>query len=422
MPQSATGIRPQTLVLLRWIAAAGQLAAVLATDYLLGFDLPLLECLGAVLMLVLSNLVIGMGRARLTGYHVTRILVFDLAQLTALIYLTGGLQNPFSLLILVPVTVSATMLSRRATISLSFLALLAVSFLAFQHRPLPWSGTPLEIPLIYVIGIWTAVSVAIVFTTIYLWSLMEESRRTAKALAETESALIQQQRMSDLGGLAAAAAHELGSPLATIAVVAKELSNDIAEDSPLREDIDLLISQSDRCREILAGLRQRPETRGGAPYERILLTDLAQEVLDTYLVEGARGLLGIDPGNRGEEPEFPRKPELVQGLGNVIQNASQFAGRDVTVQLSWTEDDVLVTVCDDGPGFPRQVLDSIGEPYISTRSGSGNHMGLGIFIAKTLLERVGAQVRFRNRIGGSNARPGGAEVVIRWKRGIFDTK
>lgn len=422
MPQNSTGIRPQTLVLLRWIAAAGQSAAVLATSYLLGFDLPVFECLGVIGMLVLSNLVIGMGRARLTGDHVTRILVFDIAQLTALIYLTGGLQNPFSLLILVPVTVSATMLSKRATIGLSVVALLAVSFLAFQHRPLPWSGTPLEIPMIYVIGIWTAVSVAIVFTTIYLWSLMEESRRTAKALAEAESALTRQQRMSDLGGLAAAAAHELGSPLATIAVVAKELSNDVPEDSPLAEDIELLISQSDRCREILASLRQRPETKGGAPYEQVLLTDLAQEILDTYLPDGVEADLMIEADNQGGEPEFTRKPELVQGLGNVIQNAGQFARNTVSLQLFWNEDEVRITIRDDGPGFPRQVLDSIGEPYISTRTGAGNHMGLGIFIAKTLLERVGARVLFRNLVPGNGMRAGGAEVMIRWKRDIFDTK
>ncbi|RED47670.1 ActS/PrrB/RegB family redox-sensitive histidine kinase [Aestuariispira insulae] len=422
MPQNSTGIRPQTLVLLRWIAAAGQSAAVLATSYLLGFELPVFECLGVIGMLVLSNLVIGMGRTRLTGYHVTRILVFDIAQLTALIYLTGGLQNPFSLLILVPVTVSATMLSKKATIGLSVVALLAVSFLAFQHRPLPWSGTPLEIPMIYVIGIWTAVSVAIVFTTIYLWSLMEESRRTAKALAEAESALTRQQRMSDLGGLAAAAAHELGSPLATIAVVAKELSNDVPEDSPLAEDIELLISQSDRCREILASLRQRPETKGGAPYEQVLLTDLAQEILDTYLPDGVTADLAIEADNQGGEPEFTRKPELVQGLGNVIQNAGQFAKNTVSLQLFWNEDEVRITIRDDGPGFPRQVLDSIGEPYISTRTSTGNHMGLGIFIAKTLLERVGARVLFRNLVAGNGMQAGGAQVMIRWKRDVFDTK
>ena len=421
MSNNPAGIRPQTLVLLRWIAAAGQTAAILATAYLMGFDLPVIECGIAILMLVISNLVIGMGRARLNEKHVAMLLLFDLAQLTVLIYLTGGLQNPFALLILVPVTVSATMLSRKATIWLSLVALLACSFLAFEYRPLPWSGAGLEIPLIYVLGIWSAVSVAIIFTTIYLWSLNQESRRTAKALAEAEAALARQQRLSDLGGLAAAAAHELGSPLATIAVVAKELESEFPEDSPLREDIDLLISQSRRCREILASLSEQPDRKGGVPYERILLTDLASELAESYLPKDVRYDLVINADNQGGEPEFLRKPELIQGLGNVLQNAGQFAASRVSVSLSWDEGACQIVVLDDGPGFPKQVLDSIGEPYISTRTGHDGHMGLGIFIAKTLLERVGAQVRFRNLVNRSKSIQGGAEVVIRWQRAIFDT-
>ncbi|WP_259781327.1 ActS/PrrB/RegB family redox-sensitive histidine kinase [Aestuariispira ectoiniformans] len=409
------GILPQTLVLVRWIAVAGQLAAILSVEYLLDFRLPILECLLAILLLAGSNILLGMGyprRERLTDYHAARVLAFDLAQLTALIYLTGGLENPFTLLILVPVTVSATMLSRGATIMLTILALFAVTFLAFYQRPLPWMIGGLELPLIYVSGLWTALAVAIVFTTIYLWSLTEESRRTAEALAEAESALNRQQKLSALGGLAAAAAHELGSPLATIAVVAKELQSEVPAGSPIAEDIALLLSQSDRCREILAGLTQRPETSGGAPFEQTLLTNLVSDAANNYQTKRIEIDLNLDPASRGGEPEVPRKPEILQGLGNIVQNAGQFAATKITILLYWDENTVRVTVHDDGPGFPRQVLDSIGEPYISTRAGSGNHMGLGIFIAKTLLERVRARVRFRNRPVPKH----GAEVEVTWRR------
>lgn len=409
------GILPQTLVLVRWIAVAGQLAAILSVEFLLDFQLPLWECLLAILLLAVSNIILGMGeprRERLSDYHAARILAFDLAQLTALLYLTGGLENPFTLLILVPVTVSATMQSRGATMMLTILALFAVTFLAFYQRPLPWMVGGLELPLIYVSGLWTALAVAIVFTTIYLWSLTEESRRTAEALAEAETALNRQQQLSALGGLAAAAAHELGSPLATIAVVSKELQSEVPPDSPIAEDIALLISQSDRCRDILAGLTQRPETSGGAPFERTLLTNLVSDAARNYQTKHIEIDLTLDPASRGGEPEVPRKPEILQGIGNIVQNAGQFAATQIGILLFWDDNTIRVTVQDDGPGFPRQVLDSIGEPYISTRAGRGNHMGLGIFIAKTLLERVRAQVVFRNRPGPRH----GAEVEITWRR------
>lgn len=419
-PKTATkrkggGILPQTLVLVRWIAVAGQLAAILSVEFLLDFRLPLWESLFAILLLAVSNILLGMGkprRERLSDYHAARILAFDLAQLTALLYLTGGLENPFTLLILVPVTVSATMLSRGATMMLTILALFAVTFLAFYQRPLPWMVGGLELPLIYVSGLWTALAVAIVFTTIYLWSLTEESRRTAEALAEAESALNRQQQLSALGGLAAAAAHELGSPLATIAVVAKELQSEVPPDSPIADDIALLLSQSDRCRDILASLSQRPETSGGTPFEHTLLTNLVSDAARNYQTKRIDIDLHLDPASQGGEPEVPRKPEILQGIGNIVQNAGQFAASRIDILLFWDEKTVRVTVQDDGPGFPRQVLDSIGEPYISTRAGRGNHMGLGIFIAKTLLERVRARVQFRNRYD----EPHGAEVEITWRR------
>lgn len=413
------GISPQTLVLVRWIAVLGQLAAVGVVEFLLGFLLPLWECLLAILLLVVSNLYIGMaypGRGRLTDYHAARILAFDLVQLSVLAYLTGGLQNPFSFLILVPVTVSATMLSRGATVMLTVVSLFACTFLAFYRQPLPWPGGGFTIDPLYMLGLWTALAVTIVFTAIYLWSLTEESRRIADALAETEAALARQQKLSALGGLAAAAAHELGSPLATIAVVAKELSRDVPEDSPYAEDVALLLSQSNRCRDILAGLTLRPEDHEDGEIHALHLTDMVEMAALNHVPERVALEMSVDEGSQGAEPVFLPSPEMRQGLGNLIQNAGQYATQQVDIDLFWNERRISIAIRDDGPGFAPHVLENLGNPYISTRAGDGEHMGLGVFIAQTLLERTGALVRFGNRPGGVQ----GAEVVIRWQRDMLE--
>ena len=413
------GINAQTLILVRWVAVVGQLVAVVVVEFFLKFPLPLYYCLAAISVLAISNLFVGMNyprRGRLKNYHAARIMAFDLAQLSALSYLTGGLNNPFSLLILVPVTVAATMLSRGAIIMLAVLSIFATTFLAFYHLPLPWPGVGLDLPYLYVLGSWAALAVTIVFTTVFLWSLTEESRRTIDALSETEAALAREQNLSALGGLAAAAAHELGSPLATIAVVAKELSKEVPEDSPLAEDVALLLSQTDRCRDILAGMARRPEEHGGVPFEKVPLTELMLEATLNHIPENISLIVQVDEATEVNEPIIPRKLEILQGLGNIIQNAGQFANKGVEIRLFWDGDTILIRIKDDGPGFPIHILNSLGDPYLSIRADSQNHMGLGVFIAQNLLERVGASIRYRNRNDGII----GAEVAIRWDRSTLE--
>lgn len=234
------------------------------------------------------------------------------------------------------------------------------------------------------------------------------------ALAATHTSLARQQRLSALGGLAAAAAHELGSPLATIAVVAKELSREVPPGSPLAEDVELLLSQSDRCRDILAGIARTPETRSAEPFDRLPLSQLVEAAAEPYMGKGIEIDIIIEDDVAGEEPVLGRSPELLSGLGTLIQNAAQFARRGVTVTLRWDDRRVAVAIQDDGPGFPPAVLAAIGEPFISTRASDGEHMGLGIFIAQTLLARLGAELFF------ANLPEGGAEVVIRWPRAILE--
>jgi len=408
-------LRVGTLILIRWIATGGQAVAVLTVQFGIGFDLPLAACLAVISATAASNAWLARRRApraRLGNQEAALFLGFDLVQLTVLLYLTGGVHNPFIILVLGPVTVSATILSRAATAILVGLAIACITLLVFWHLPLPWSPGEFYQPPPYVLGTWTGLAVAAVFISTYVWSVSEEARRMSEALAEARQALLREQRFTALGGLAAAAAHELGSPLGTIAVVAKELSRAVPEDSPLAEDIELLLSQSARCREILAELARRPEEMGGMPFARMPLGALIEEAAEHVKPEQVKLSFVHDADSGAPEPQVVRSPDVLLALGTLVQNASQFARKTVEVRTSWTHRDVQIVIADDGPGFAPDVLAALGEPYVSSRAGEEEHMGLGIFIAQTVLERTGATLNFRNSDG--------AEVVIRWPRAMLE--
>src|SRR5262245_142748 len=255
-------LRLRTLISIRWAAVLGQSAAVVLVHYGLGYSLPLFHCAAAIGASALLNVVLTLrghlGR-HLSDYHAVVYLAYDVLQLTALLYLTGGLNNPFALLILAPVIVSATALSRPATIGLGGLAVAGITILAFYYQPLPWPAPGFALPEYYLLGVWQALVIGILFIAAWVGSVSEEARTMSDALVATQVALSRAQRLSELGALAAAAAHELGSPLATIAVVAKEMRRDVPPGTPLADDVGLLIEQSDRCREILAQLSRRPD-------------------------------------------------------------------------------------------------------------------------------------------------------------------
>ena len=409
----------RTLIFIRWIAVAGQLATVVMVHIWMGYPLPVGPVLAAIGASVLLNLVAMAqrgGRMRLADRDAALYLAYDMLQLTLLLYLTGGLSNPFSVLLLAPITVGAAILSRYSVVLLTGLNLFCLTVLALWHFPLPWAEpTPVVVPLL-AFGLWMSLSVSAVFIAAYVLRVADEARRFADALAATQVALAREQRLSSLGALAAAAAHELGSPLGTIAVVAKELSKELPPNSEFAEDVALLQSQVMRCREILAELARKPEADGGDPFERLPLTALIDAAAAPHRLGTVEFTVEAVPDEGDEEPVIRRSPEIIHGLGNFIQNAHQFADRHVTVQAGWDQGAVVVSVTDDGPGFPPQVLSRIGEPYISTRGERGGHMGLGIFIAQTLLEKTGASVSFTNNRGG------GARVVVRWDRAILEPK
>ena len=411
-------LRVGTLILIRWIAIGGQAVAILTVRFGMGYELPVMACFAAILVSAISNGWLARRRApraRLGDREAALVLGFDLLQLSVLLFLTGGLHNPFAVLILAPVTVSATILSRNATAALVALAIACASVLGLWHLPLPWDPPGDFVhPLIYVLGLWTGLSVAAVFVSAYVWSVAEEARSMSEAFAATRQALGREQRFAAVGGLAAAAAHELGSPLATIAVVAGELSRTVPPDSEFAEDVQLLISQSNRCRDILAELSRRPSEMDGMPFEHTPLSALIEEAADPHKSDRENIELDIelDPKDESPQPAIVRSPEILLAVGTLIQNAMQFANAKVEVTITWSVNEAEISILDDGPGFSHDVLMALGEPYVSSRRNEEGHMGLGVFIAQTLLERTGASISFGNDEG--------AEVVIRWPRAMLE--
>jgi two-component system sensor histidine kinase RegB len=427
-PLRATGtdvsVSLRMLVLIRWVAVIGQAATLLVVRYGFDFTLPVGGALAVVGTSAALNLTAMLPRrtaARLGDREAAFYLAYDTLQLGMLLFLTGGLQNPFSILILAPVTVSATILSRSSVIGLSAVTVVVISLLALVHLPLPWRGSVTLAPQpLYVLGVWTALVCATVFITGYVWSVAEEARRMRNAYTATQLALAREQRLSAVGGLAAAAAHQLGSPLATIAVVAKELVRELPPASPYAEDAQLLLSQSERCRTILADLARQRDAEHGGDFDRLPFSALVEAAGEPHNARGIRLVYATGAARDAEgrpiaEPLVPRAPEIMHGLGNLIQNAAQFAATEVAVTISWSEETAAVDIVDDGPGFAQQVLARIGEPYISGRSGEAQHMGLGIFIAQSLLERTGAHLSF------ANLPDGGAQVVVEWRRAALES-
>jgi two-component system sensor histidine kinase RegB len=413
-------LRLETLVTLRWLAVGGQTAGVLFVQYGLGFPLPLVECLALIALSGFVNLalLLRFGTAHRPSIRfATAQLAFDCLELGTLLALTGGLHNPFALLLLAPVSVSATILPQRATAVLALLVVVIASTIAVFHLPLPWDpDVELVFDRMYEIGIWASLLCAVVFIAAYTNRVAHEARQLADALAATEIALSRHEQLSALDGLAAAAAHELGTPLSTIALAAKEMRADLPP-GPLADDVDLIISQSARCRAILAKLRNLGDD-GGDPFAAVPLGELIAEVARPHEGRG-KTIEIVSRGAEGADPIFRRNVGLIYGLGNLIENACHFAATQVVVETGWDAESISLSIGDDGPGFPPDLMARLGDPYLTSRAralqagSASDHvgLGLGIFIAKTLLERTGATISFQN------ASPEGHALVrIGWPR------
>ena len=418
-------LRLQTLVLVRWLAVVGQTIGVLFVSLGLGFPVPLAACFGLVAASAALNIWLvlrfGVGHRPSSSFAATQI-VFDLLQLGGLLALTGGLQNPFAILLLAPVAVSATTLPRQPTFAIAFLAVVIASIISIWHLPLPWTPEGLVFNRIYIIGIWVSIVCGVVFISGYTMRVAHDSRQLADALAATELALSHKEQLSALDGLAAAAAHELGTPLSTIALAAKEMRSEAEPGSDLAADVELIIEQAGRCRQILAKLRNLGND-GGDPFAAVPLTDLLAEVMRPHQGRGKRIALMAEH-TTGPAPVFERSVGMLYGLGNLIENAADFARSTVDVAAAWDRDTVSVTITDDGPGFAPELIARLGEPYLTSRPRDAHGsdatqpggLGLGVFIAKTLLERTGGRLAFENTAPNGHAR-----VSIVWPRSAVET-
>ncbi len=427
--RDARHLRLDTFVRLRWLAITGQSAAVVGAQFGLGLPLPFGWCFLVIATSSWLNLALRIrfpASYRLSDDSAALLLAFDIVQLAALLFLTGGLQNPFSLLFLAPVLISATALPPERTLALGLLAVGLATLLALVHRPLPWfADGRIELPFLYVSGVWTAILLGTAFTGVYAWRVAEETRLLAQALAATELVLAREQHLSQLDGLAAAAAHELGTPLGTIMVVTKELIRQLGPTaSPaVAEDLNLLREQVDRCRGILGKLTSLDGEGEGDFLTTVTFSHLVEELVAPQRALGV--VIDASCHGEGPEPSCRRNPGVMFGLGNILDNAVDFASTRVAITGQWNHDRVWIEIRDDGPGFSAEVLLRAGEPYVTTRSveqsqdgGSATvGLGLGLFIAKTLIERSGAQIGLSNA-AGANAH--GAIVRVSWARHIFE--
>ena len=418
-------IRLDTILRLRWLAVLGQLAAIFIVMQGLEFDVEVIPCLTIIGLSALLNLALQIAvnpMQRLEPAYAAALLALNIVELAGLLFFTGGLENPFSFLFLAPVLISATALPIRLTIALGALAIVCASALVYFHFPLPWdSDDPLVLPPIYLFGVWLSIAVAIGVTSLYAFQVTEESRQLSDALAATELVLTREQHLTQLDGLAAAAAHELGTPLSTIFLIARELERTVSDNSPMSGDLKTLREQTQRCRDILAKITQL--NASGAPFDRMPLSTLIEEAVaphrDFDVAIKVRIAIGVTP-----EPVGMRNPAILYGVGNILENAVDFAREAVDVDASWNKETVEIVISDDGPGIAPDMLKRIGEPYLSRRRSAdeaqSQHggLGLGVFIARTLLERTGAKVSFTNRVFPDH----GAVVAIVWPRDRFEAE
>ena len=421
------------MILLRWVAIAGQFVAVTITPLMFGLQIELGWCYFVISISVIFNLVAGFvfpENKRLSERQNMAMIIFDLLQLSFLLFLTGGLNNPFTLLLLGPVTISATALSLRSTLVLCAMAIVSVSVLAFFYIPLSTlSGQVLEIPELFIFGQWIALVIAVVFTSAYSRRVTSEIHLMSDALAATQMALAREQKLTDLGGVVAAAAHELGTPLATIKLASAELVHELSGQPELREDAELIVEQTNRCRDILRDMGRAG--KDDLHLRQAPLITVVEAAAEPHMGRGKDVIIDLDDPTE-TQPAILRMPEIIHGLRNLIQNAVDFSKTTVWVDIRWTDTTITVRILDDGNGFPPQLLGRLGDPFMGQRRNRKKDlsrpeyegMGLGLFIAKTLLERSGANLRFANGAdeAGYSSQQIGAVIEVRWPRSAIDAK
>ncbi|HHC29127.1 MAG TPA: ActS/PrrB/RegB family redox-sensitive histidine kinase, partial [Rhodobacterales bacterium] len=433
-PPSQDRVKLRTLTNLRWVAVAGQIIAIALSQRLFDLHLHVGLCAIAIGLSIVVNLIFQFvypENKRLTNREAALMLAFDTVQLGFLLGITGGINNPFALLILAPVTVAASALSLGATLVLGLVAIVVLSMISLIHLPLVTvDGRTLSLPELFAVGYWIAIAVSIIFIGAYNRRVSSEINDMGKALLATQMALAREQKLTDLGGVVAAAAHELGTPLATIKLVASEMRAELEAGSEMHEDATLIRDQADRCRDILRSMGRAG--KDDLHLRQALLGAVIEEAAEPHMNRGKTIVIQTGTGMAlpDEQPMILRYPEVIHGLRNLIQNAVDFAASTVWIETCWTDTSITVRILDDGTGYPPHLLGRIGDPFIrkgpkperDDRRPQYEGMGLGLFIAKTLLERTGADLNFANGTDPFTgvARPGersGAIVELVWPRG-----
>ena len=401
----------KTLVILRWIAIFGQLIAVNLVYFYLDLSFPILACYIIILIGLITNIYLKfkVKENQLKDIYSSFVLTYDLVQLSVLLYLTGGITNPFSLLLIVPAIVSSTFLSMGTTIILGGITILFLFILTKFHLPLPGSAEYLfNFPSFYLIGILISIIVGLVFLSYFGIRFSGETKKRSQALNKLQQVIAKEYELESLGGQAAAAAHSLGTPLATITVVAKELRKEIDHNSKHSKDLDLLISQTKRCGEILKKISKKQIIEDKF-MSAIKFEDLLVEIIRSF-IETSSKEIKLQSENDKNKINIKRTPEIIYGLRNFIGNAVKFSKNKINVNLESDVNNIIIRINDDGPGFPEDIIKVVGEPYIKSReSDSRSGLGLGTFLGKTLLERQGAKLLFYNNVNFN-----GAVVEITW--------
>jgi len=404
----------KNLIDIRWIAILGQLTTIIIVYFLLNIEIPLIYCLLVIIISVLINF-FSLFQKNSSNYLSEKeafyFLLYDTIQLAILLYLTGGIHNPFCLLLIAPVIISAYYLNIVYSVILSLFSIVIVFCLSLFYMKIIWSETFL-VPKLYINGLVLALTISIIFIGVYVYILANTSRKISNALNQVQIALINQKKVSEIGSLAAAAAHELSTPLNTIFLIIGDLLKDSKINKNLKSEVLLLKKQAIRCKKILLNLSKNPQNIKDSFFKKTTMSNLVNINFEKFLINKKNLETNIQILEEKKEPLIIFSDEIMYGLGNIIQNAIEHARKKIDVNVSWDNRNIFVYVKDDGRGFTNEILERIGSPYISNNNNE-NSMGLGIFIAKNLIEKIQGNIEFSNQPHNL-----GSEVKISLKRNI----